>query len=335
MPLEFRSDELTPGQSAAIAAEAVRVSIAEGPRIAVSALIDAVGLRPALRNDEYYEAELDYCLALLYAKANDPHKSAEHVRRARIPPAGGGRQLFSDHLRDAIELSKRRLAAQARGMPSFFIASMPRAASATLTQTIATMLDLPLFRISLNSWLNRDWLNAVSPGGAMLHDHFGASEFNLEVLRSGGVRELFVLIRDPRAAAASIYQHVWRERLSPAQDHVDRESEIMKFFQNYYVPWLQDWIDLAGNPTAVIRLRWIDSRDVRNNMIKVWRQFVDALAALYPAILAYESKDLPNVTANFVKGDDESWRSLVGVDKQAKMWDLISLEMRELLALRP
>ena len=332
MSLEIAFDA-SPGRLAAIAERVEAARVADGARAAVTTFIADVGVRVPLGDDASFKAEADYYLGLLFAKVGQPRRAIEYIDQSGALPGSGGEQLFADHVRQSIEMHERRLAAQARGMPTFLVAALPRSASATLTQTIATMLDLPIFRISLSRWLVPRWLDTISPGGAMLHDHFHAHPENIEVLRAGGVRDVFVLIRDPRASAASAFFHRERRDASVV-DTVAIEREISEIFVKH-ADWVQSWIDLAARTDVSIRVRWIQSTDVRTNIGRVWDDLVAVLGPDYPAIRAFDGKMLPLIKANFVKGDDESWRRSVGPDTQLKMWSSLSPSARSLLDLRP
>jgi len=179
-----------------------------GYRAGNQLIIDKIGLDAQFAQDEgYWREALDYHLGLLYAHVGEPEKAAEHFERSHTHPGHGGNQVFDGHQHESLELRRRQELARQRGMPSPVIAAMPRSASASLTQTLATLFDAPLMRISCgrfpNFYLVPRWLNSFSPGGAVLHDHFGAVPFNLKTLREGGVRRVFVRVRDPRPAAAS------------------------------------------------------------------------------------------------------------------------------------
>ena len=317
----------------AIAERVEAARAARGARAAVATFIADVGVRVPLRDDSYYQAAADYYLALLYAKMEQPQRAIDLIDRSGVLPGSGGEILFGDHVRQSIEMHERRLAAAARGMPSFLIASLPRSASATLTQTIASMLDLPIFRISLSRWLVPRWLDAISPGGAMLHDHFRAYPHNVQVLRSGGVRDVFVLARDPRASGASAFFHRARRDLGTHDSSVV-EAGIVEIVERH-ARWLQSWLDLAENPETGIRVRWILSTDVRNNIGKVWRDLVEVLGPDYPEIRRYGAEALPSIKANFVRGSDESWREAVSLDGQTKLWSAMSPALRALLELKP
>jgi hypothetical protein len=86
----------------------------------------------------------------------------------------------------------------------------------TQTYTLARALDVPVLHISAGSFPNHflvpSWLDMFLEGGAITQDHFAANDFNLGVLQGRGSRDIFVLIRDPRAAARSQVHHLARGR---------------------------------------------------------------------------------------------------------------------------
>ena len=186
-----------------VIAEVLEIQRGTGNRAANQILFDKIGLNIWDALDEGYCAEaLEYHLGLLYAHIGEPEEAAAHMARSGTFAGAGGYRIFSDHQSGALELRRQQEAALQRGIPSLVIASMPRSASASLTQTLATALDIPIMRVSCgrypNSYLIPRWLlNEFSRGGAVLHDHFGALPYNLAALRESGVCDVFV--RCPRS----------------------------------------------------------------------------------------------------------------------------------------
>ena len=231
-----------------------------GNRAGNQAIIDKIGLDARLVQGEGYWGEaLDYHLGLLYAHIGEPEKAADHFDRSRTLPSDGGDQVFAGHQRDSLELRRHQDLARQRGIPSPLIAAMPRSASASLTQTLATMLDAPLMRVSCGQlpsfYLVPRWLNSFSPGGAVLHDHFGAVPFNLKTLREGGVRRVFVRVRDPRPAAASTINLSNRKFGIP--DDIDHESQVIQLCEQAFIPWVATWLAAAADPATGMKIHWL------------------------------------------------------------------------------
>jgi hypothetical protein len=231
----------------AVSIESMRQT--QGSRLAIDHLLNGIGLRvSSLYNDSYLSEALDYHLALLYAHLDKPDRASIYIERSNVLPSVGGDQLFSEHVRESLKLHRQMIEARGRGLPFIFLSSMPRSASASLTQSLSATIGAPILRASIGHfpsyYLVRHWLNSISPGGAITHDHFGASQFNLNVLAATGCQEVFVLVRDPRACAASrIIKMPDLERDKSMIDYA--EQRIVRGALDTYYPWLESWITAA------------------------------------------------------------------------------------------
>jgi hypothetical protein len=317
-------------------AQVLDIGTARGNRAGNQAIIDALGLNVRLERDEAYCGEaLHYHLGLLYAHVGDAERAARHFEESKTYPSDGGNAVFADHQHDSGELRRQQQAAAVRGIPSIILAALPRSASASLTQTIARSLDMPIMRVSCGRFPDFSivprWLNAFTPGGAILHDHFGASPFNLATLRGGNVREVFVRARDPRPAAAS---HV---RLSDSKHAtVGRENfegRVISLYEEAFVPWLMRWIAVAVDPAADVQVRWLLQPQAAIGAAA--HEIIARLAAHYPTLERYSETPMREIKANFVIGDEEAWRTTISAAGQERLWHATPDAVRELLALRP
>lgn len=322
----------------AAAEHAERTRYTQGHRAANQALLEAVGLRMLItRNDDYYRQALDYHLGLLYAYLGEPDRAAEYFEKSGTLAHGGGFLPFSDAVTQALALHEMQTQAALRGMPPIFIACMPRSASASLTQTISTTLDIPAVRVSTGDfpyyYIVPRWLRCL-PGGAVTHDHFGASEFNLKILSASAVRDVFVLVRDPRAAAASRVNMKLRAGLVP-HDKELLKAEFMETALHKFIRWLSDWTEAASAPNSHLRIHWILSpcsgADLRSSV----RDILSILAAECPALRPYVDQEIKEITANFVAGDDDAWRTLADDADRKVLWNAIPERARNLLGLTP
>lgn len=308
-----------------------------GPRAGVAVMLSAIGVRPSVKNDAYYAEALAFYQAQTYAHLGDSVEMARAIERSGTLPADGGDLLFADHVARSLQLFERREAARRRGMPTFLIASMARAASTSLTQSLARSLDMPVLRTSLGRFphctLAPSWLNNATPGGAVLHDHFGATPENLRTLCDGGVREVFVLARDPRAAAASTVDFVVAGSGGQAVTDPDYEAMVLSTFRHAHLHWLEAWI--AASKAGRLRVWWIRSHAVVTSLPEVWRDLLSAHAPTYPGLNAYLDVPPTEVRANFVNGGDDRWRRRMGEDARRAMWAALSPAAIELLDLEP
>ena len=196
-------------------------------RLAAEFLVGSIGVRVSeTRNEAYLQDAVNYLCAQLSACAEMPRQAAEYIAASHVLPGSGGDALFHDAVANGVALARAQDEAIARGVPALVLACMPRAASAALTHTLAKITGAPLFRVSLGRFPNYGlvpvWLQRFLRGGGVLHDHFGASYFNLGVLRDFGLKRVHLLVRDPRPAAASIQNGVGSRSIEATSTQLTR-----------------------------------------------------------------------------------------------------------------
>lgn len=304
-------------------------------REAVNFLLHAIGVRAAItRNESYYEHELNYSLALAYAYLDEPEAAAELLERSGVLPFDGGDLLFSQAQRRSLDLADLQEASLMRQVPCVFLSSMPRAASSALASTIAEEFGCPILRASLGRFPNWHlmpfWVRRISRGGCVLHDHFGADEFNRMTLSRCGIRTVFLLIRDPRAAAASAVQFGQQfDGIAVSEEH------ILHVFESMYLPWLINWEEYATSSNDV-KVVWLRSMDVTAGDEPLRAVMNQIVASLAPSAPSWQPPDLSTLSladANFVSGTPDGWRKLVSKSGQERMWSKMPVRLRELLEL--
>lgn len=318
-----------------VMAEVLDLQRTGGNRAANQAIVDRIGLDCSFVHDEAYHGDaLNYHLGLLAAHVGEPQLTAEYIERSGTLPATGANRIFSDHQHESLDLYRRQQLARQRGMPSIVIASMRRAASASLTQTLAALLDAPIMRVSLGRsfLLVPRWLNAFTPGGAVLHDHFGAIPFNLATLHACGVRQVFVRARDPRPAAFSAARMV--ERRFGSFDPARLEDHVVDLYGEFFIPWLSGWLAAASDPAGQLRVHWLLQEPVQPGVTETVRQLLESHVADYPALAPYVAAPIAEVSANFVTGNDEAWRAQIGSRGQDRLWEATPEPVRALFQLR-
>ena len=305
----------------------------KGNRAANKELLDAIGLtlNPA-RNEAYYGEALNYHLALVFARLGDTSAVGTHMQQSNTMPAGGGDTLFTEHVLESVKLRERQDRARARGTPSVLITSMPRSASSTLATIMSHQFDIPILRVSVGDFPNYivapSWLGMFLGGGAVTYDHFGATSFNLKALAEHGVRDLFVLIRDPRASAASAVR--FRIKNSDLYEGFSFEKEVVAALHKSFLPWLHGWINCAAETCKDIHIHWIFWEDLRNRPNYV----VDRIRQIMGNINSTAVMPSPDVKQNFVTGDDSSWRTGLSRAVQRDMWESLAPSITDLLNLQ-
>jgi hypothetical protein len=213
---------------------------------------------------------------------------------------------------------------------------MPRSASATLTHSLAKLLNVPVVRTSIGAfpdyYFAPSWLGMFLEGGAVSQDHFMLNEFNLGVLKNCGARDIFVTVRDPRAAARS--QARWQSRRT--NDAIVMEERIQDECISNFIPWLQNWIERSRDQKLPVRIHLIKFQDIITDLAGTARYIANALRDACPAMEAYaERSEIDEIRVHFDRGDDDTWRSEVSEPTRAMLWEACTPDIREFLRLTP
>lgn len=249
----------------------------DSKRAATAFLMDEVGLiTDSTRNEAWYELALNYSLALAHIFLDEPEQAAPRMARSGVLPGGGGAFVFSEAVSRGLSLAAAQEDAMARHAPTVILSSMPRAASAALATTLGDLLGAPAMRASAgrfpDHYLMPCWLERLARGGAILHDHFGAGPFNLSQIRGGALGTVFVLLRDPRAAAVSFNFLRYEDligNIGGGDDEMQLES-IQRILRHF------------GHQRADIEVRdailaaWGVSETFDRGQLNAWRDAYDA-----------------------------------------------------------
>ncbi|HMG80893.1 MAG TPA: hypothetical protein VK591_19570 [Xanthobacteraceae bacterium] len=337
LSLSRLNGQLSPRAARRITTEALAIARGRGSRAASDFVLHQIGIHGSPDNsDSYFTEAMHYHLGLLHAHSGNPTEMAPHLTDSHTMPNGESDLLFSDHVNLSYILRDRQLAAMKRGVPPILIACMPRSASATLTYTLARAVDIPVLHISAGNFPDRylvpSWLNMFLEGGAITQDHFAANDFNIGVLQGRGPRDIFVLIRDPRAAARSQVHHLARGRDGGGELLARRiERQCIENF----IPWLQAWIDCADNKKLPFRIHWLTYGEACRDPGAILRKIAGVLGADNNTIAAFAyAHSLPEERMHFVDGHDDAWRREVGSSSRDLLWQACTAEMKAMLDLR-
>jgi hypothetical protein len=301
-------------------------------------LVNRLGLAASADlNEQYYAEALNYHLGLVHAYLLKPQRMAEHIRLSQTMPSAESDQIFSDHVNLSHAVRAHQIKGVRRRLPAILISCMPRSASATITHTLAQFLDIPVFKLSIGQFpdyfLAPSWLDMFLEGGGVTQDHFGPSRFNLGVLAARERRDLFVIIRDPRAAARSQVRFLEGQRRKTARRLQFRIEETCV---SQFIPWLQGWIDVSKRPDAPVRIHWLTYDDARRDPAAMLRKISRVLRADLDAMSAYvDCEHVPEVRIHYGAGDDDAWRGEVSDRVRERLWRACTPDIISLLDLRP
>lgn len=314
---------------------AVERLLAAGHHVrAANALLAAAP--PAVRHARESDGvarEARYLLAMLLSPL-DGDKVAGLLPGDEFPPPGDhDAQLYDRYLLTAAGVRREQLRARAAGAPGVVIAALPKSASAFLSYTLAEALGAPVVRVTIGppplGTVHSEWVAAVLEGGAVTHDHFAASPVNLAALKAGGLREVWVLVRDPRAA-------IWScQRMETEYDgsvRTGRDDVVHGVRQ--LADWIATWVKAREDGFLV---QFVLFRDLTENpetvMVRILRsrsgdRFIPALTEVL-RVRAGQGR----VSSNFRQGDDEAWRAGIPTDLHGPIWDAIDTRTKQLLGL--
>jgi len=326
----------TPEAVQTFTAEALEIMRVSGSREANRHFLEKIGTRLAPDYDEGYFAEaLYYHLGLVHGYAGDPDKMAEYISLSKTMPGPEDDRLFSDHVADSRIVREEQRQAIVRDMPAVLFACLPRSGGGTVVHTLAQLCDLPVTHLSIGDYLAPSWLDMFLEGGAVNQDHFPAHSFNLGVLAGHGPRDVFVTIRDPRAAACSaVLNPVTGDR--PLCSPEALEDAIAEECLSRAIPWLEAWIKASRAPDAPLRIHWVPFRQTAADVPATVRR-VCAILAEHNAKLEPFARDrhIDEMRMNFVVGNDEERLARLSKATRGRLWEACSVELRELIGATP
>lgn len=313
-------------------AKALEIQAELGSREANRYLLEKLGTDLSFDFDEGYFAEaLNYHLALLHAHSQRPERMAECIAKSKTMPTSEDNKIFSDHVTLSLVTREHQQHAIGRKIPAFLFACMPQSASATITHSLAKLLDIPILHVTMGRFpeyfLAPAWLEMFLEGGAITQDHFPANSFNAGVLGDRGKLDVFVTVRDPRAAARSAVHHALRSGIVPPDE---LEKMIAKECMTSFIPWLQGWIAAAQNTAAPYNVHWVTFQDIKSDLPAVARRVCSTMQESgHPVLEQFTNANVvEEVRVHYVTGDDASWRSEVGDKVRGELWEACTPEIR-------
>ena len=309
-------------------------------RDACELFVDKIGFSAIPTLDEnYYGEVLNYNLGLLAAFSGHPAEAAKYINASNALPGYGDNLSWSDHASNAAVLFDQKEKCKLMGLPSILISSLPKSASASISNAFNQVLQMPVFRLSIGSTPKKfalvpNWLNIFMNGGGISHDHFEASSHNLDILNTAQVKSLFVQVRDPRSAAWSAVQMGNRLKVPHPLGSSDHEA----FSQTSLVfgRWIEDWINASADGN--INVNWILYSDLSQNFSEVLMAIIARLPEAEKISKAFEhnlTQMEPINMHNHGNADDDAWRQNIPPELALQLWNTMPETVKELLHLEP
>jgi hypothetical protein len=295
-------------------------------------------IRPG-RSRSGVDRELSYTFASIFSSVEDAN-AGEYINGLGLPvPGDYENQTYNNYLLTASKVEMQRIKARGRGVPSIMLTCLPKSASEFLCSTLSDILGAPIVRGTVGApshgVLVKDWMLEITQGGCVPHDHFSAREENLSVLRNCGINDIFVLVRDPRAAAFSLInmKKDWGLLESWEAMYPDLKSGFERFEEE--VRSLSKWIELWINTKERgVNVKFITFSELTSQPETVLANILNLSSA---------AQFIPNISkvltkraqpSNFRRGDDAAWRDGLSQIDVDKIWAALPLSVRNLLNLK-
>ncbi len=287
-------------------------------------------------SNEQYERAAHYHLALISHWAHRFDDARRFMELSGLPAGGDfGLLLYHDRLAIGERLAAYQERAISAGKPAILFTALPKSASAFVSNSIAQILDVPVFRISVggivSGWVVPRWAAQVLRGGATTHEHYPALARNIEALVQAGVRKVFVQIRDPRAAWWSYFHHINR------RPDIAKESPGPQQWYSEATTWLRSWIDASRAPGCPLKVVFVRYEDVRLRPEHTIARIFDEVGyrvnggeiACYFEARKQSGRELDN----FRVGDPDDWRRGLAPELAAEFWRETPDSVRDLLSM--
>ncbi len=245
----------------------------------------------------------------------------------------------------ATEFNARREAAKAAGRPSILMTTMPKSASESLWNSLATGLGLGQSHVSIGLFpecqLVPCRVHELARGGVIAKEHIGPGRHNLTILADAGIDRILVHLRDPRQAVLSwahfvrddisrrMLAPIWRKIVPPAA-LLDRSlHQVIDWCLDRYYPllvaFIEAWYLLECNSAAGLRVRCLTFETFvadRDGYLAEVLEFY----RLEPRIMSLHEQA---ATIHWRRGEIDEWRSVFTAEQSRRASDALSPSLCE------
>jgi hypothetical protein len=299
--------------------------------------------------DDYIKNISAYYMACFCCRICDLSKASEYAESFNSYASIDGTDMLPfDILHVSTMARYEQIHAIRQNKSGAMIISLPKAASAFLSQSVSEVIEVPILRSSigegLNSVVHTRWSNQIAEGGAITHEHYRPISENVDALSAASVKDLWVLIRDPREAAHSLNGMVvhfkntmYATEYSDADKNDIREEE---FVRNYakLSRWAHEWVELSERDDLPYKIHFLSYDEVTMNLPDVFErifgEYVNAevLERLTTFQNNWRSRTIER--RNFRSGRRKEWEAAYKESSIRRANESISDRVRTLLNLQ-
>jgi tetratricopeptide (TPR) repeat protein len=289
------------------------------------------------------DEEANYYVATLFNWSGDRHNAITHLERAGLGPGADADFLsFQDYERFRTGFAADQRRAIEGGSGKVLLTALPKSASVFLYVSLASLLQVPVCRVSLGTFPDMaivpSWLKQFNLGGAVTHDHFFPTPYNLEQLQRTGIDQVLVHVRDPRQALLS-YVHMETQRLTGSHDasrddkaHIaaylsltmtEKIDHAIEVLFPRFLSWISDWAAVAEQdaPLRVVMSSYEDFMANKSGyldwLIGTLGQPIRTDLPITEVLNIIESTE---GATNFRKGMTDEWREVFTLAQRNSTW---------------
>jgi hypothetical protein len=254
----------------------------------------------------------------LLLSADRVEEAAREARTLRLP--------LNPMFAEPDDWQTLRAEALQAGRPTILVNTIPKSASETLWNRLASGLRMAQCHVSLglfpNCMLVPHRMREAARGGIVTKEHLAPTAFNVRELRRAGVDRLVLQLRDPRQVVLSWAHFVrddisrtplgplWRQTCPPAERLTGDLGGLIDWCIDHYLPrviaFIEGWQRIDADPDSGLSVlhttfeEWLDDRAAVIRRILDFHAIPDA-----EAVLEADAAD-----GHFRKGKRDEWREV-------------------------
>ena len=307
--------------------------------------------------DMQAEVYVDSAIEILRRLAKQrPDKHGVRASLANLVMARGNEEEAIQLIRDIAlpirpiraseeEFRQRISAARAEGLPSILINTVPKSASESIWNRLATGLGLAQGHVSIFLYPDCAVVPhralAAAPGGLIAKEHLPASDYNVQQLALSGYDRIVFHLRDPRQVLLSWAHFVrddvsmrllgalWRKVVPPTTVLQQDLSGLIDWCIDTQLPLLiafvEGWRRLGSTPHAPLAVRFLSFESYLDAPEGYLKSVLD-FAEIDPARFDFEAE---SQTVHLRKGEKAEWRAVFTGKQRERAARLIPPEMAE------
>ena len=292
-----------------------------------------------------------HLLALIHQVTGNYEQACAYLTQSGFGPSPDVDLVHYEHFTQwQGEFERQQATAVKLRRPAMVIASLPRSASAYVSSFTSALLSMAACRTSIGAFPDfrvvPEWARRVASGGAVTHEHIGATPENLGALLGAGVQRIAVQVRDPRQQTISWLHHRLKEipevrprEPSPAEfafvgmDFPDQVQWLIETHFEHVIQWVADWVEIADDPASGMDIHLCSfeafAADKATFFRDLWGFFGVHAKAQSLANAVDSVADNRDRWTNFRQGTADEWRRVTTADQGRQMWDRIPRAMAE------